>query len=312
MSYRRLPSWGGTHGSDGACRLDDSLDDFALNAVVDAIACKAGNNPVLSPPPAEDLHALYKLCGGSEGLLAHHLAKIYGVTPSELSPTVASWLIGVPEIVPPSRQRSAPPVMAPEARCNAGARNEPGLLPPSSALPTGAPPLSAPAAARLCGQDLMLAMRAIDARLNHSASSARDSSWDARLCSLPQSRVVAPARSTVIGGPALAAPSRGWLALQRVPEETPVTGEQSAGRDPSVAAARYLQRTSDDDAASRYLEHAYGIHDAARLAAPLPSVPPTQLHRGSGGGLPAASFGRVGSRASLLNANYRPRVGVGR
>ena len=63
------------------------------------------------PPSAEDLFALFRLCGGSEPDVVEFLAKLWGTTPLVICDVVRSWLKDMPAVPLPSRSRSAPPVL---------------------------------------------------------------------------------------------------------------------------------------------------------------------------------------------------------
>ena len=116
----------------------------------------ARQTAVVVRPPEEDLYGLYTLCGGDERLIIEHLAKVFERAPEDIAQTVRSWLADLPAVPPPSRQRSAPPMIAPSTRLASSSRAYP--------LPKNVPPLSAPTTSH----DLVAAMRALDNRLNRS------------------------------------------------------------------------------------------------------------------------------------------------
>ena len=119
---------------------------------------------VVAPSP-EDLFGLLKLCGSEDGVIAY-LAKHWSMSTTAIGPTVRGWIKALPDVPPPSRQRSAPPVISPAvsafalANATAGqhAKRPPQVMqirepPPSAPVPTSAP-------------NLVAAMRALDARLS--------------------------------------------------------------------------------------------------------------------------------------------------
>ncbi len=109
----------------------------------------------MATPPAEDLFALYRLCGGDEVKVIDLLAQLWGTAAVSIAPMVRQWLQNMPKLVPPSRSRTAPPMLefapfwadAAAARAGGGRRISP--VPPKLAamVPLGlhkAPPMSAP------------------------------------------------------------------------------------------------------------------------------------------------------------------------
>ena len=116
-------------------------------------------------PSPEDLFGLLKLCGSEDGVIAY-LARLWSMSTTAIGPTVRGWIKALPDVPPPSRQRSAPPVISPAvsafalANATAGqhAKRPPQVMqirepPPSAPVPTSAP-------------NLVAAMRALDARLS--------------------------------------------------------------------------------------------------------------------------------------------------
>ena len=103
------------------------------------------------PPSIDDLFALYRLCGGNESRCIDLLARLWDAPRDAIAPTVRQWLSGLPSVAPPSRSRSAPP-MLPAWLAGADAVLASGKLGP---IPTAAapiavapcrpPPISAPA-----------------------------------------------------------------------------------------------------------------------------------------------------------------------
>jgi len=121
----------------------------------------------LKAPSTEELLRLYKLCG-SEAQVTALLAKQHRLTPEALAPTVRKWLAALPEIPPPSRQRSAPPSLVAPAMSTPFATSVAGAAArPAEVVPIRPPPASAPV--RSSGADVIAAMRALDSRLNSSA-----------------------------------------------------------------------------------------------------------------------------------------------
>lgn len=123
-------------------------------------------------PSVEDLYGLYSLCGSEHGVVTY-LAKLYGLTPDEIAPTVHGWLESLPAVPPPSRQRSAPPVLNPalEARlAHANPRSTLLRIQPPDVMRIEVPQ-SAPCGQNLAaerGQKLVAAMRALESRMNNS------------------------------------------------------------------------------------------------------------------------------------------------
>ena len=127
-------------------------------------------------PSLEDLYALRALCGSEEGTIAH-LARCFDIPAETCAPVVHEWLEALPPIPPPSRQRSAPPVLAPaaHARIAAALASATGADIPSPFAAASSslriPPGSAPPAPG-SGPGVIAAMRALDARLNNSTRSS--------------------------------------------------------------------------------------------------------------------------------------------
>ena len=133
------------------------------------------SSSTLAAPEQADLYALWRLCGTPDKVV-HHIARSLSLVPSAIAPTVKQWLAELPEVPPPSRQRSAPAVLAPsmQARLVAAATPLQQLQRGQRAdvLRLKTPPASAPA---LPGaRDVTAAMRALDARLNRTA---RNGQW---------------------------------------------------------------------------------------------------------------------------------------
>eukprot|EP00325_Prymnesiales_sp_UTEX-LB-985_P003127 CAMPEP_0174694808 /NCGR_PEP_ID=MMETSP1094-20130205/1321_1 /TAXON_ID=156173 /ORGANISM="Chrysochromulina brevifilum, Strain UTEX LB 985" /LENGTH=218 /DNA_ID=CAMNT_0015891145 /DNA_START=140 /DNA_END=796 /DNA_ORIENTATION=+ len=118
----------------------------------------------MEPPPQEELLKLLQLCGSKDELTAF-LAKVQGVSPATIAPMVTEWIAALQPLPPPSRQRSAPPALAP------------GLTDPWRSAqqhllrrPAKLPPCSAPTPQS--ATSMMAAMRAIDSRLNRSTQAS--------------------------------------------------------------------------------------------------------------------------------------------
>ena len=85
----------------------------------------------------EDLHRIFRLCGGNEADVVKVLAKLWNMEATAIAPLVRSWVAAAtfPDPTPPSCQRSAPPVLAPpgmRGRLAASAAAL-GITPPSHA-----------------------------------------------------------------------------------------------------------------------------------------------------------------------------------
>ena len=191
----------------------------------------------LPNPDPDDLYGLYKLCG-SEDAVVEHIAKACGVEPVQIRQQILACLAQLPEVPPPSRQRSAPPVVAPEQRvlaqtaANSNSLFRGGSTGGPDVLRVRAPPQSAPATGSR--GDIAAAMRALDSRLNQS-SRARFSHRAAEVdMALPGPPSAAAAWA---GMPNSAAVGPVWLGMPGVPEES----EQADGDE---AASRYLERSA--------------------------------------------------------------------
>ena len=216
--------------------------------------------PLLPKPPAEDLQGLYALCGGSEDALINHLAKVHGLPPQDLAPTILLWLADTPEIPPPSRQRSAPPVLA--VTGSAGGRAASILRGVPRARP---PPQSAAGDIGRSSSDseLAAAMRAVDTRLNRTP--ARHKDWSS--VPLPGDTTPIHRHAAAMGAsPSSSSLWLGFSASNNVPNAWlgyPLDGvpEDQEGHE-GAAVSNYLQRS------------------AGRLHASMnrpPEVPPTTL-----------------------------------
>jgi len=85
-----------------------------------------------APPSAQDLYALYRLCGGSAIEVVEFLARLWGENPAAIADVVFSWLVELPSVPPPpSRSRSAPPVLPPAIRQRLASAAPPTPLPKS-------------------------------------------------------------------------------------------------------------------------------------------------------------------------------------
>ena len=230
--------------------------DVATTTSATAADNGKGARLLLPAPPTQDLIALYALCGGSEEALTVHLAKIRGVPPEQLAPTVHSWLVDLKAsgLPPPSRQRSAPSILAPNV---AGRIHEAGTTNNSNQARAGAMrPLPQSAAADLrrpSGGELTAAMRALDKRLNRTPVRQKD--WS----SVPLPRGESGAslqngRSGLLGSNRVSSVWQGYPfdagTLEQVPEE----GPPSLPPPPHHPAAPPASRIDHEaDAASRYL-----------------------------------------------------------
>ena len=125
--------------------------------------------PPLHAPSPEDLFGILRMCG-SEEQVVRFLARTYEVAPEIIAPTVRGWLKELPPVPPPSRQRSAPPLLEPAAAatasCVCGAQPANFGTGAPDRLRIKTPPASAPI--RGSASEVVAAMRALDTRLNHS------------------------------------------------------------------------------------------------------------------------------------------------
>ena len=99
------------------CAICRGVDDLSAHVEMAGSISRS-----LAAPSADDLHGLLKLCGSEEATVAY-LARIYNLPAEEIAPTFKAWLRELPPVAPPSRQRSAPPMV--NSLMSAGA---PGLL----------------------------------------------------------------------------------------------------------------------------------------------------------------------------------------
>lgn len=91
----------------------------------------------------EDLHEIYRLCGGREKEVTKLLAKFWATESTAIEPLVRSWFAAAafPPFEPPSRHRSAPPALSPAMqRRLAATAKELGIL-----IAPKVPAFSAPA-----------------------------------------------------------------------------------------------------------------------------------------------------------------------
>lgn len=132
--------------------------------------------PEIHAPTPEDLFGLLKLCGSGDKVIAY-LANLWEISPVTIGPTVKGWLNNLPEVPPPSRQRSAPPLLNPAeaalrarlAAANVSHRQR-GKMGPPEVMRVDPPP-SAPV--RSTREDVIAAMRGLDTRLNNSTQAKR-------------------------------------------------------------------------------------------------------------------------------------------
>jgi hypothetical protein len=120
----------------------------------------------LSCPTPEHLHSLLRMCGSEQGVV-NLLAKSYGLSPDAIDETVRQWLSDLPGIVPPSRQRSAPPIFCAKPPSALITMYPPSASRGAEVLPIRTPPASAPVKS---GAELVTAMRALNHRLNQRVS----------------------------------------------------------------------------------------------------------------------------------------------
>ena len=124
-------------------------------------------------PTPEELFRLLKLCG-SEALVAKHLAKVFDVPFEAVAPVVHEWVQNLPEVPPPSRQRSAPgaPEMLSGFQLTTRAQTRDQFAGPSKPemIKIREPPASAPV--RPSSEEMMRTMARLDHRINHSLLAA--------------------------------------------------------------------------------------------------------------------------------------------
>jgi hypothetical protein len=199
----------------------------------------------LRTPSPEELFKLLRLVGGSHDQVVALLAKQYDLPPDVIAPTVLGWLEQLPEAPPPSRQRSAPPNLAPS--------NVVHRFPSSKGpeiLPIKTPPSTAPAvAARGNMTGLMAAMRAVDSRLNQSTQASF--SHKAKASEAPMGAV---------GGQQAMR-----LMPPSVPEDAPLVDMDFLLRDDVVG-----RKQTDDPALRAYMERYTIMHGSGVLAVGAP------------------------------------------
>ena len=186
-----------------------------------------------------------------------HLAKIRGVPPEQLAPTVHSWLVDLEAfgIPPPSRQRSAPSILAPTV---AGRIREAGSSTTNdSQADAGAMrPLPQSAAADLrrpSGGELTAAMRALDKRLNRTPVRQKD--WSS--VPLPRGESgpsLQNGSSGLLGSYSVSSVWQGYPFEAGTLEQVPEEGSASLPPPPHPAAPPTASSIDPEaDAASRYL-----------------------------------------------------------
>lgn len=145
------------------------------------VAAAIGFLDKLPVPSATDLYALTRLCGDVPAV-AQYLSGLYQCDRTMLEPIVRSWykVANVPPVVPPSRQRSAPPVLAPAAQVQDAS---------VTAVPM-VPPASAPLVRAASSAELIASLRRVDARLNRQPSNAHKLNQSLSVASLPEDRAV--------------------------------------------------------------------------------------------------------------------------
>jgi len=132
-------------------RAPDVSDEFQIHA-----------------PTPDDLFGLLKLCGSEKGVI-DYLARLWNMEASTIAPTVRIWIKALPAVPPPSRQRSAPPLISPAVSAFALARApaaQRAMRPPD--VMRVEPPPSAPV--QSSREAVIAAMRGLDARLNQNAA----------------------------------------------------------------------------------------------------------------------------------------------
>ena len=176
---------------------------------------------------------------GSEEKVIEYIAKQYGLSVDQVAPTVKGWLAALPAVPPPSRQRSAPPLLALNASANASSlrRHQYNNVPSrAEVIPIKPPPASAPTGAS--SAEVMAAMRSLDARLNaRNAGRALPDQSGARRIERHQLALLPP--SVPENGP--------LMVFDAKPQEA--TGQQAA-----------------DEALAAYMQRSVLVHNAGRLA----------------------------------------------
>lgn len=199
-------------------------------------------------PTVEDLYGLRKLCGDDDATVSY-LSRLYNLPRDAIAPTVKSWLAELPHMPPPSRQRSAPPVVAPgieaclRAAASSSAAGQPKQQTPADVMRIDLPPPSAP----VQGKDVNVAaaMRALDSRLNRSTHRRQP-------IALPEVPASEPCRFLKLHG-----------GLGRVPEEVPIEYIPT-GHTRAVVA----RPGAHDGAAAAYLERAALLHGRGQRLEP--------------------------------------------
>ena len=221
-------------------------------------------------PSEEELFKLLKLCGSEERVVIF-LARTFGLAPEQIAPTVMSWLAELPEVPPPSRQRSAPPDLSPERYAAwspgytlAGIRRQANRIP--DILPIRTPPPSAPVHGS--GTELMASIRSIDRRLNRSTQ-AKGLQRNMALHLVPPQHVefnpslrMLPA--SVPEDSRVDHPATAQAPVPSIPESQPPRVQQRAvadlGKKPKGAI-------SNDDALKAYIERHTMLHASGSLRA---------------------------------------------
>jgi len=200
---------------------------------------------------AAELQGMLNLCGSKESVVAL-LARRYNIPAATLAPTVMQWLATLPPVPPPSRQRSAPPTLAP-----------PRLALDAGRAPTNkAPPCSAPVES---AASVMAAISSLNSRLNRSASQANSQ----RKSSAPRTDWLGVAPS-----PSLLLPS---ISETAQPAHPGIRDEVHRCDMDSLLRGDVLEqkiRCSADDENERlaleaYMERYACVHGGGALAAPI-------------------------------------------
>jgi len=214
----------------------------------------------LTAPSPEELRTMLKLCGSKEALIAF-LAKKKGLPQATIAPAVLAWLSELELGPPPSRQRSAPPVLMPAFLST---RNRPAGLAAVKAPPCSAPMQSA--------GEMMAAMRAIDSRLNRSTQasySGRKASAAPRAQRLdvnPPLHLLPPAVPPLDNAahPALLQAHRPDALhdeVHRIDMDSLLRGD---------ALEQKMQKGADDQALKAYMERHACVHGGCAIAVGAP------------------------------------------
>ena len=211
---------------------------------------------------AGELQGMLNLCGSKESVVAL-LARRYNIPAAALAPTVMQWFATLPPVPPPSRQRSAPPTLAP-----------PRLALNAGRAPTKAPPCSAPVES---AASVMAAISSLNSRLNRSASQANSQQ---RKSAAPRTDWLGVAPSLRLLPPSV--PEDGPLVSPSMPETAQpahagIRDEVHRCDMDSLLRGDVLEQkircSADDDderlALMAYMERYACVHGGGALAAPI-------------------------------------------